>query len=926
MATIIDSNGTPTSESSALSVIDVTLDIRQNRMVSVLLKQYNKQSQQIKFTVTDNGKKIELKEIEHTVLFKMMTPDGRRVSSYCAINENDHTAVLTVAKNYCSYPGKGTAELEVMDALEESQVGTMNLDVVIENSAYPDEMINGSSTYQGLDEKINAVREACNSAITAKEETETIRDECDGIRNTCNDLKEEAQQYKNEAMSYANGESGTRYGEETDNAKYFYELSLQKEKECEHNLTMTESYVHGGTGVREDEDADNAEYYYNQTSSLKADTEAIKVELLEVQEDVNQKASSAETSAANASNSASEAEKSASQASADRETVTALANEVNNKIGSPLTASASSDMVNQNKIYVYTGSEDGYTFGNWYYHDGSSWVSGGIYNSTAFKTDSTLTYEGEAADSKATGDALDLLKGDLVNLQDGKDTTIITYYDELGNGIGGNIYKSNKVLIPAKTVITSIRYYSKSVGTSAVLFILDSNDKIVGRYEQTSYEVGWNTFELNTSFDFDCYIAISGGTVRFSYSNSEKENMYSNGLFECPSTDRNKLVNDTLSFTQNMPSRYYEFSVEVNYHTNGISYHNDLVDTRLSKLETSALISDYVFPKVTKTSEEGYTLLGRWYKFSTFNECVNSAGASIMFNVKNATSVMVDIEQVVHPSHADWRMTVEPYFAYSIDGSDWVRVQIGTEAKTINLPNTDNHIVWIVIDGMCLNSGSANRNSGWSAVYIKSLTTDGKMYKVKPKNRQILFVGDSIVEGINTLGTTNTSEANSTVNEFSFKTGRKLNAIPLIQGYGGSASWTGTKYERYSLVDNQQDSFIVNNEVDAILIEYGYNDNTVISNGTKTKQDFINAYNELINLLVGKYGCVPIFCMIPFKQSLAKEIRQIASERSYCYCIETSDYDVTYSDNAHPNVNGAEEIANRLSADIEKVLGKDFFM
>ena len=528
----------------------------------------------------------------------------------------------------------------------------------------------------------------------------------------------------------------------------------------------------------------------------------------------------------------------------------------------------------------------------------------------------------------AVREQISVLRQDLVDLQDGKDTTIIAYYDTLGNGIGSNIYKSNKIIIPPKTLLKEVRFYSTSAynGTVAVLFVVDENGKIIDRFEHDSFTVGWNTITINKSYDIETYIAVSGGSVRFSYSNSEKENMYSNGLFECPGTDRNKLVNDTLSFTQNVPSRYYEFSIEVDYYTNGISDLNNLLDTRLSKLETSALLSDYVFPKVTKTLEEGYTLLGRWYKFSTFNECVNSAGASIMFNVKNATSVMVDIEQVVHPSHADWRMTVEPYFAYSIDGSDWVRVQIGTEAKTINIPNTDNHLVWIVIDGMCLHSDSANRNSGWSAVYIKSLTTDGKMYKVKPKNRQILFVGDSIVEGINTLGTTSTSEANSTVNEFSFKTGRKLNAIPLIQGYGGSASWNGTKCERYSWVDGQMDNFIVNNEVDAVLIEYGYNDNTVISGRTKTKQDFINAYNELIDLLVGKYGCVPIFCLIPFKQSLADEIRQIASERSYCYCIETSDYDVTYSDNAHPNVNGAEEIANRLSADIEKVLGKDFFM
>ena len=383
MAIIIDSNGTPTSESSALSVIDVTLDIRQNRMVSVLLKQYNKQSQQIKFTVTDNGEKIELKEIEHTVLFKMMTPDGRRVSSYCAINENDHTAVLTVAKNYCSYPGKGTAELEVMDALEESQVGTMNLDVVIENSAYPDEMINGSSTYQGLDEKINAVREACNSAITAKEETETIRDECDGIRNTCNDLKEEAQQYKNEAMSYANGESGTRYGEETDNAKYFYEQSLEAKTSIE-NLLSNEKI-----------NAENIANYATLAENSKND---------------------AENFASNAAESALEAVQSATQTSSDKEAITALVAEVNNKIGSPLTASTISEMTNQNKIYVYTGSEDGYTFGNWYYYDGSAWTSGGIYNSTAFETDSELLYTGQAADAKATGDKLSELKDDLGGL------------------------------------------------------------------------------------------------------------------------------------------------------------------------------------------------------------------------------------------------------------------------------------------------------------------------------------------------------------------------------------------------------------------------------------------------------------------------------------------------------------------------------
>jgi lysophospholipase L1-like esterase len=196
------------------------------------------------------------------------------------------------------------------------------------------------------------------------------------------------------------------------------------------------------------------------------------------------------------------------------------------------------------------------------------------------------------------------------------------------------------------------------------------------------------------------------------------------------------------------------------------------------------------------------------------------------------------------------------------------------------------------------------------------------MYKVTPAGKQILFVGDSIVEGINTLGTTSTSEANSAVAEFSFKTARKLNSIPMLQGYGGSTSFNGIKYERYSWVDASKNNFIVNNKIDAILIEYGYND---VSAGY-TAEQFKQYYNELIDLLVGHYSGVPVFCLIPFKQSFAQAIREIASARSYCYCIETSEYEVTYSDNAHPNANGATSIAESLSEDIIKIMGKDYFV
>ena len=72
-------------------------------------------------------------------------------------------------------------------------------------------------------------------------------------------------------------------------------------------------------------------------------------------------------------------------------------------VGGPNVASTISAMTNKQKVYVYTGSEAGYTAGNWYFWNGSEWVSGGVYNSTALETDTTLSISGAAADAKVTG-------------------------------------------------------------------------------------------------------------------------------------------------------------------------------------------------------------------------------------------------------------------------------------------------------------------------------------------------------------------------------------------------------------------------------------------------------------------------------------------------------------------------------------------
>lgn len=93
---------------------------------------------------------------------------------------------------------------------------------------------------------------------------------------------------------------------------------------------------------------------------------------------------------------------------------------ISEKLGAPYAASTVSSMTDRTRIYVYIGDESGYTKGNWYYWNGSSWVSGGVYNSVAVETDKTLTVAGKAADGEVVGQEIGSLKESLDELKNSK--------------------------------------------------------------------------------------------------------------------------------------------------------------------------------------------------------------------------------------------------------------------------------------------------------------------------------------------------------------------------------------------------------------------------------------------------------------------------------------------------------------------------
>ena len=85
------------------------------------------------------------------------------------------------------------------------------------------------------------------------------------------------------------------------------------------------------------------------------------------------------------------------------------------QIGAPYIATTVAGMTDKTRVYVYQGSESGYTSGNWYYWNGSAWTSGGIYNSAAVNTDKTLTQSDKPADSAIVGKEIGSLKESISN-------------------------------------------------------------------------------------------------------------------------------------------------------------------------------------------------------------------------------------------------------------------------------------------------------------------------------------------------------------------------------------------------------------------------------------------------------------------------------------------------------------------------------
>lgn len=100
---------------------------------------------------------------------------------------------------------------------------------------------------------------------------------------------------------------------------------------------------------------------------------------IENAEDATTAANNAKDAANTAAGSANDAATAANNAKDAANTAAANAQAAADKWATPYASTTVAGMTDHAKVYVYTGTEVGYTAGHWYYWDGDSWEDGGVY-------------------------------------------------------------------------------------------------------------------------------------------------------------------------------------------------------------------------------------------------------------------------------------------------------------------------------------------------------------------------------------------------------------------------------------------------------------------------------------------------------------------------------------------------------------------
>lgn len=141
--------------------------------------------------------------------------------------------------------------------------------------------------------------------------------------------------------------------------------------------------------------------------------------------------------------------------------------------GVPVAVEEAADMINDGHIYIYTGTEPGYTARHVYYYVDGTMTDGGVYGGA--NIDTTLTVSGAAADAKVVGSKLGTTGSKFLNVDWYVEGAPITY--------GISLIDSARMNYRNSYIAQAIVYITKR--------LIQSASEIVAYVDDTEGQLSW---------------------------------------------------------------------------------------------------------------------------------------------------------------------------------------------------------------------------------------------------------------------------------------------------------------------------------------------------------------------------------------------------------------------------------------------------
>ncbi|AMV60537.1 Hypothetical protein ADU71_0950 [Pediococcus damnosus] len=315
----------------------------------------------------------------------------------------------------------------------------------------------------------------------------------------------------------------------------------------------------------------------------------------------------------------------------------------------------------------------------------------------------------------------------------------------------------------------------------------------------------------------------------------------------------------------------------------------------------------------------GAYFMGRWVQKSVLNQramYTTNLGAAILFMTKDTDCLKLAFANTTPTAR------FQPEIGIFIDDNPELRFKVNEVPDELHMKLSGPHLIRIVF------AGNSDSDELWQyqqglAITQLAVTNPGIMIPVKPAGKTIAFIGDSITAGCWVLKRT-PSVGYAAEQNYAAQTVQILNAQDLriaysaagLLRYGTGGVPAAPRFVKYINFETPAPSY----HPDLVVLNIGTNDQRF--DGNLMKIQFLNFFHELQDL----FPKATLNVLIPFNQAFSKELRELSQENSELFfLIETAQWPLTYTDQAHPDLKGSTLAAQYLSRVLVNHYGSDYF-